>query len=65
MSFDRGPLLPEENTLTVNTGTKKFGPGAGASILDPREFRPMHVRVSLEFHNIQAHLPIVSEIFLK
>ncbi|CAH8459783.1 unnamed protein product [Schistosoma turkestanicum] len=26
--------------------------------IDAREFRPLSVRVSLEFHNIQAHLPM-------
>ncbi|CAH8479704.1 unnamed protein product [Schistosoma rodhaini] len=27
-------------------------------IIDPRDFRPLSVRVSLEFHNIQVHLPM-------
>ncbi|TNN09652.1 hypothetical protein EWB00_006173, partial [Schistosoma japonicum] len=27
-------------------------------IIDPRDYRPLSVRVSLEFHNIQVHLPM-------
>lgn len=32
-------------------------------IIDPRDFRPLSVRLSLEFHNIQVHLPMVGVYF--
>uniref|UniRef100_A0A183AUG1 Fmp27_GFWDK domain-containing protein n=1 Tax=Echinostoma caproni TaxID=27848 RepID=A0A183AUG1_9TREM len=47
--FSLLPLTDAPNASVKRSKVKR--------IIDPRECRPILVRISLEFHNIQAHLP--------
>nr|CAH8826612.1 unnamed protein product [Trichobilharzia regenti] len=74
VSFDREPLQPEESTSLTDDDLIRLKSQAKPPdkdedlskvnklpekrIIDPRDCRPLSVRVSLEFHNVQAHLPM-------
>ncbi|CAH8434523.1 unnamed protein product [Heterobilharzia americana] len=74
VSFDREPLQPEESSsltdddlIRLKSRTRCQAKDEDLSkasklpekrIIDPRDCRPLSVRVSLEFHNTQVHLPM-------
>ncbi|KAA3677844.1 uncharacterized protein DEA37_0010303 [Paragonimus westermani] len=56
-SFSRGRTQETSAPLAANERVDLKGFKNG-EIVDPRDYRPLMVRLSLEFHNVQVHLPM-------